>query len=94
MVEIRYMGVIIGTGNFVNFEAASEVYVDIQFSDDSMKELNGHCLEIDHGKQAIIVWDDKGKQLFASELIRIPFFRKELLKQLTLLDEQDVLYYQ
>ncbi|CAI8946298.1 hypothetical protein EMIT07CA2_550084 [Brevibacillus sp. IT-7CA2] len=79
---INYMGISIGFGEFINNDELCETYIEVNFSDDSMKEFNGNCLVINHSQQSIVVWDNKGKKLFESPIIDIPFFRRELLRKI------------
>ncbi|MFS0557412.1 hypothetical protein [Brevibacillus sp. 179-C9.3 HS] len=82
MNEIIYMGIKLGNGEFNNNDELNEVYLDVEFLDDSMAQFNGNCLVIRHYNQSIVIWDNRGNMLYESAIIDIPFFRRELLKKL------------
>ncbi|MFF2532460.1 hypothetical protein ACFVS2_26695 [Brevibacillus sp. NPDC058079] len=86
MNEIFYMGIKFGNGEFSNNDELTEVYIDVEFSDDSMKEFDGNVLQIRHFDQHIIIWDNKGNKLFEEAIIDIPFFREELLKKIVVVE--------
>lgn len=40
MNEINYLGIKLGTGEFVNNDELNEVFIDVEFSDDSLSQFN------------------------------------------------------